>query len=74
MCGKHAPSSAVSSLEPPVKDFLGLRDENPPLYPQLAYVPIFGELVAWHATIMLTSLRKNVFAESFVPHLPGEGC
>lgn len=45
---------ASFSMNPCTPDFLGLRDENPPLYPQLAYVPIFGELVlivnamAWH--------------------------
>lgn len=45
---------ASFTMNPCTPDFLGLRDENPLLYPQLAYVPIFGELVlivnamAWH--------------------------
>lgn len=38
---------AVTSmtLNPCTPDFLGLREENPPVCPKLAYVPIFGELV-----------------------------
>jgi len=33
------------TMNPCTPDFLGLREENPPLYPKLAYIPIFGELV-----------------------------